>query len=121
MEGEMWDAARSFVAEHRDVSKLVEDAERFSIRLPVIGRVGVPRPDQLAFYGALGLLAAIEVIDWPVALLLGAGHAVAVRHLNGEAPRAVTAQRQKRRKTALRKTFRCRHRRRADGRWPGVT
>ncbi|MCV7026439.1 hypothetical protein H7I77_24305 [Mycolicibacterium novocastrense] len=80
----MWDAARSFVAEHRDVSKLVEEAERFSIRLPVIGRVGVPRPDQLAFYGALGLLAAIEVIDWPVALLLGAGHAVAVRHLNGE-------------------------------------
>lgn len=42
--------------------------------LPVVGRVKVPHPEQLAYYGALGVLAAVEIIDWPVALLLGAGH-----------------------------------------------
>ncbi|WP_326545687.1 hypothetical protein QGN32_18120 [Mycolicibacterium sp. ND9-15] len=77
----MWDAARSFVAEHRDLSKLVEEGQRFSVRVPVLGRVGVPRPDQLAFYAALGVLAAAQVIDWPVALLIGVGHAVAMRNV----------------------------------------
>ncbi|MGE2833980.1 HAD-IC family P-type ATPase [Mycobacterium sp. SMC-4] len=79
MEDEMWESARSFVADHRDVSKLVRDAERFSVQLPGVGRVKVPPPEQVAFYGALGVLAAAQLIEWPVALVIGLGHAAAMR------------------------------------------
>ncbi len=61
---------------HRDVVRRVREAQSFSVNLPVLGHVQVPRPEQLAFYGALGALAAIEIIDWPVALVLGVGHAL---------------------------------------------
>ena len=75
----MLDSTRSFVDEHRDISKLVHQAERFSLQLPLVGRVAVPSPKQLAFYGALGALAVFEVIDWPVAVAVGVGN-VPVNH-----------------------------------------
>ncbi|MBX8690901.1 hypothetical protein GO011_26005 [Mycobacterium sp. 20091114027_K0903767] len=59
---------------HRAAVRTVRDARGFAMTLPVVGRVKVPHPEQLAYYGALGVLAAVEIIDWPVALLLGAGH-----------------------------------------------
>ena len=52
----------------------VRDAQTFTVELPVVGRVRLPRPEQLAYYGALGALAAVEIIEWPVALVLAAGH-----------------------------------------------
>ncbi|MCW2654937.1 MAG: hypothetical protein QOE41_1326 [Mycobacterium sp.] len=55
----------------------VRAAERIDINLPVVGRVRLPRPEDLAYYGALGVLAVAEILDWPVALLLAAGHALA--------------------------------------------
>ncbi|GAS88973.1 hypothetical protein [Mycolicibacterium brisbanense] len=58
---------------HREAVQRVRNARGFALTLPVVGRVAVPPPEQLAFYSALGVLAAIEIIDWPVALLLGAG------------------------------------------------
>src|SRR3954452_11861857 len=51
-------------------------------RLPLIGRVPIPRPDQLAFYGALAALVAVELVDWPVAVAIGAGHAL----ISGRSP-----------------------------------
>ncbi len=74
--------ARSFLASNRDASRLVERAKKFSIRLPVVGKVAVPPPDQLAFYGALGALAAGGLIDWPVALAIGVGQVVLARHFS---------------------------------------
>ncbi len=65
---------------HHDAHDLIERAKKFSLRLPVVGTVQVPPPDQMAFYGALGLLAALNVIDWPVALAVGAGQVVVARH-----------------------------------------
>ncbi|OBF27624.1 hypothetical protein A5727_25820 [Mycobacterium sp. ACS4331] len=62
---------------HRDAVQVVRTAQGFTMTLPVIGRVRVPPPEQLAFYCALGVLAAVEIIDWPVALLIGAGHLMA--------------------------------------------
>lgn len=59
---------------HRHAVGAVRDARGFAMTLPIVGRVKVPRPEQLAYYGALGVLAAVEIIDWPVALLLGTGH-----------------------------------------------
>jgi Ca2+-transporting ATPase len=44
--------------------------------------VRVPPPDQLAFYGVLGGLAVLEMIDWPVALAMGLGSALVARHLS---------------------------------------
>lgn len=61
---------------HRDAVHVVRSARGFAVTLPVVGRVKVPHPEQLAYYGALGILAAVEIIDWPVALVLGAGHAL---------------------------------------------
>ena len=62
------------VKSHREAVHAVQGAQGFAMTLSVVGRVTVPHPEQLAYYGALGILAAVEVIDWPVALLLGAGH-----------------------------------------------
>lgn len=33
----------------------------------------IPPPDRLAFYGGLGLAAALGVLDWPVAAAVGIG------------------------------------------------
>ena len=59
---------------HRDAVHVVRNARGFTMTVPVLGRVRVPPPEQLAYFGALGLLAAFEIIEWPVALLVGAGH-----------------------------------------------
>lgn len=64
---------------HRDVSRRVAGAERFAIPVPGLGRVPIPRPDQLAFYGALAALVAVELVEWPVAVAIGAGHALVSR------------------------------------------
>jgi xanthosine utilization system XapX-like protein len=69
-------AEKSRQTTHRDAIKKVREADTFAVTLPVFGRVRVPRPEQLAFYGALGALAAVEIIEWPVALVLGVGHAL---------------------------------------------
>jgi hypothetical protein len=61
---------------HADVSRRVREARSFALQLPVVGRVPIPRPDQLAFYGALAALVAVEMVDWPVAVAIGVGHAL---------------------------------------------
>ncbi|GAB3221740.1 hypothetical protein GCM10027535_20850 [Mycolicibacterium hippocampi] len=58
----------------REAVQAVREAQSFAVDLPVLGRVRLPRPEQLAFYGALGVLAAVEIIEWPVALVLATGH-----------------------------------------------
>ena len=67
---------------HRGAVERIRDADTFAVNLPVVGRVRIPRPEQLAYYGALGALAAFEIIDWPIALVIGAGHALASNHHN---------------------------------------
>jgi hypothetical protein len=67
---------------HAHAVQRVREAETFAVNLPVVGRVNIPRPEQLAFYGGLAALAAIEVIDWPVALVITAGHLLASNHHN---------------------------------------
>jgi hypothetical protein len=67
---------------HRGAVDRIREAESFAVQLPIVGRVRVPRPDQLAYYGGLAVLAAIEIIDWPVALIIATGHALANNHHN---------------------------------------
>ena len=67
---------------HRSAVDQVREAETFTVTLPAVGRVRIPRPEQLAYYGALAGLVALELIDWPVALAVAAGHALASQHHN---------------------------------------
>ena len=57
----------------------IREIETVVVNLPGLGRVRVPRPrpEQLAYYGVLGALAAFELIEWPIALVIGAGHLLA--------------------------------------------
>jgi hypothetical protein len=59
---------------HREAVQKVRESQTFAVDLPILGRVRLPRPEQLAFYSALGVLAAVEIIEWPVALVLATGH-----------------------------------------------
>jgi hypothetical protein len=60
----------------------VREGETFVVNLPLLGQTEIPRPEQLAYYGGLAALAAIELIDWPVALVIAAGHLLAANHHN---------------------------------------
>jgi hypothetical protein len=43
----------------------------------------LPSPQQAAYYGALAALATVELIEWPVALAIGAGSALVQRAQQG--------------------------------------
>ena len=70
------------IAAQRQASERVKQGKSYSVSLPIVGRVPVPSPEQLAIYAALGGLAVLELIDWPVALAMGVGSAVVARHLS---------------------------------------
>lgn len=88
----MLESIRSFVSSHNDVSEVVREAKRFSVTLPVVGRVGVPPPRHLAFYAVLGILGATELMPWPVVVGVGIGHALTVRASSGAQQPADTEQ-----------------------------
>jgi hypothetical protein len=48
-----------------------------NVPLPVLGTVRLPPLDSLAWYGGLATLAAIGLMEWPVAAAIGAGHLIA--------------------------------------------
>ena len=60
----------------------IREGETFALNLPVIGQVEIPRPEALAYYGGIAALAAFELIDWPVAVVIMAGHLLASNHHN---------------------------------------
>lgn len=60
----------------RAVAVHLEQAQHVTLDLPVLGTLRLPRPEQLAYYGAVGVLVALEVIDWPIAVLVAVGHAL---------------------------------------------
>ncbi|MGH3524122.1 MAG: hypothetical protein ACRDU4_15195 [Mycobacterium sp.] len=66
----------------REAVDHIREGETFAVNLPVIGQLQVPRPEQLAYYGGLAALAAFELIDWPVAVVIAAGHILASNHHN---------------------------------------
>jgi hypothetical protein len=66
----------------RAAARRVDEVEHTAIDLPLLGTVRLPRPEHLAYYGAVGVLAALEVIEWPVAVLIATGHALAHRQHN---------------------------------------
>ncbi len=69
-------------ASQREAVEKIREGETFVVNLPVVGSVEIPRPDELAYFGGLAALAAFELIDWPVALVIAAGHFLASSHHN---------------------------------------
>jgi hypothetical protein len=64
----------------REAVNQIREAESFAVNLPIVGKVDIPRPEQIAYYGGLAALAALEIIDWPVAVVIVAGHVLATNH-----------------------------------------
>jgi hypothetical protein len=49
----------------------------------MLGEVAVPPPEKVAYYAGLGVLAVLQVIEWPLAVAITAGHVLADQHLSG--------------------------------------
>ena len=52
-----------------------------AVTLDVFGaRLELPPPEQLAFLAGIDVLTAVEILEWPVALVLAVGHQLAHSH-----------------------------------------
>jgi len=60
----------------------VDEARHITVRLPVLGTVRLPEPQQLTLYAALGALGVLGVLEWPIALVRAGGHALAADQHN---------------------------------------
>jgi hypothetical protein len=56
--------------------------ESVHVVLPVVGRIPLPDREDLAFIGGVAVLVAIGLVEWPVGVALGVGHALAVNRHN---------------------------------------
>ncbi len=52
------------------------------LELPVIGVIHLPAKEELAFIGGVTALAAVGILEWPVAVLLGIGHTLSTNRHN---------------------------------------
>jgi hypothetical protein len=72
-------ATTSVSRRHEIVAAATRNLRR--VHVPFIGSVMVPPPDRVAYYAGMGVLAAIGVIEWPLAAVISAGHALADQHM----------------------------------------
>jgi hypothetical protein len=63
----------------RAAADTVARRDSVRVRVPLLGQVGLPPADDLAFLAGVGVLAVVGAVEWPVAVLLGVGHALASR------------------------------------------
>ncbi|RFD25947.1 hypothetical protein MUBE_06980 [Mycobacterium uberis] len=73
--------SRRVVSQREAVEKIREN-QAWVMNFLLLGQTDIPQPEQLAYYGSLAALAAFELIDWPVALVIAAGHLLASNHHN---------------------------------------
>jgi len=59
-------AARDVLARHR-----------LSFSLPMVGDVSLPPVHHLVWYGGVAALVALECLEWPIAVVLATGKALA--------------------------------------------
>ena len=64
----------------RTTAERIRDLDRVEVNVPVLGQIRIPRPERLAFYGGLAALAALQLIDWPIAAALAVGHILSEDH-----------------------------------------
>lgn len=63
----------------RSVTSKIEKSMGKTVELPAVGRVRLPHPDTMVYYVGIGALVALELIEWPIAVVIGAGHMLANR------------------------------------------
>jgi hypothetical protein len=63
----------------QSVTDKIEKGLGKTVQLPVLGRVTLPHSDTLVYYVGIGVLVALEVVEWPIALIIGTGHMMATR------------------------------------------
>jgi hypothetical protein len=68
--------ARSVAGASRAASVAV-DKSVTNIRLPLIGEIRLPPPQHLVWYAGVAVLTVAEVVEWPLAILLVIGKALA--------------------------------------------
>lgn len=70
-------------AEQHKLSQAVAAAGRDlrHVHVPVLGEVMIPTPDRMGFYAGVGLLAAVGIVEWPLAVVICAGHVLADQHM----------------------------------------
>jgi hypothetical protein len=60
----------------RAAADVANAGEQLAIDLPVLGEVRLPHPHDVAFYAGVGVLVALELLEWPAAIALAVGHAL---------------------------------------------
>lgn len=73
-------AASSLRTGSSSQTNVVEEAVQenlTTLHLPWVGDVSLPPVDHLVWYAGVATLTAVELIDWPVALVLAVGKALA--------------------------------------------
>jgi hypothetical protein len=51
-----------------------------TVTMPIVGwRITAPERESAAYYAVLGGLVLLEVVEWPLAVLLAAGHLLATQ------------------------------------------
>jgi hypothetical protein len=76
------DAARAAPAlriGHGAVLRAIQK-DTVTVVLPALGTVRLPPPEMLAWFGGLATIAALGIVEWPVAAAIGAGHLLAHQH-----------------------------------------
>jgi hypothetical protein len=68
---------RQTVPSRRSAASQAIDQNTMRIDIPCVGVVHLPEPRQIAFYGGLVALAALEVVEWPIAVVIAVGHLLA--------------------------------------------
>jgi len=61
----------------RRAAQEVSQRHNLHIPLPGLGKIDIGPPDQLAYLAGIAALAALEIIEWPLACLIAAGHVLA--------------------------------------------
>jgi hypothetical protein len=61
----------------RHAAQRVRKRQDVCITLPGLGTIDLGPPDQLAYLAGIGALAALEIIEWPLACIIAAGHILA--------------------------------------------
>jgi hypothetical protein len=61
----------------RRAAEQVSERASIHVTLPALGRINLGPPDQLAYFAGIATLTALEIIEWPVAVILAAGHLLA--------------------------------------------
>lgn len=61
----------------RQAAAMATSKNELRLTIPGVGDLRGPSLDQLAFLAGIATLAIFELIEWPVAVVLGVGHVLA--------------------------------------------